>query len=175
MSEFPILNLSNKINHLIDFSKQQLTKHHRLDNCFFLIDRNLTVYLIPIENDKFIDVQEYRKLFNKIASRVVKQIETEYDTVITNTLYIYVDVFDVTATNKVDLNAQWDEDLERKNSMIVINESKFNTNISVYGYIHWHLEDGEHSIISEEPIKKLNLSKLDSDNEIKGFLTNILK
>lgn len=173
-SKFSNLPLINKIEQLIGFSKDYLVKHHELKNVFFVFDSTEKVYMVPIDNEKFIEMEEYKELFNKIASAVIEEIEMKHNTKITNSLYIFKGIFDTTSVDKIDLDIEWEEDELRKNAMIVLQESKFNIDMKIYGCIETTVDNDRYTLLSEKPIQKINLSKLDSDHNIKGLLTNII-
>lgn len=173
-SKFAELPLINKIEHVVDYSKKYLIKNHKLKDTFFVFDSNERIYMIPIDNRKFLDIYEYRKLFNKVAISVIEELEAKYNIKIINSLYIYKRIFDTTVTEEVDLDIEWEEDELRKDAMIVLQESKFNVDINVYGCIETTVDSDKYTLLSEKPIQKINLSKLDNDHSIKGFLTNII-
>lgn len=174
ISNYASLPLVKKIETIVKYARNYVVKYHKFKDVVFLFDKNATTYMVPIDDHKFLTKPEYKRLFNDIMISIVDEVQYKYNTSITNVLYIYVNVFDTTAVEKVNLDIPWEEDLDRRNSMIVIIESQFNHDISIYDCISI-VDEKTYTIVSEKPIKKLNLSKLDADHLVSGFLTNILK
>lgn len=169
------MSLAQKINRIVQYKRDYLIKNHALKASVFVFDSSNKVYMIPIDNKKFTDLNHYRNLFSRVLAGAIEEIEYSYNTTITHVLYVYVDVFDTTVTDIVNLDTRYQEDEHRRNAMIVMQEDKFNTNLNIYDCISIVDEDGTFTIVSDKPIKKVSISKLDNDQMIKGFLTNILK
>jgi len=171
--DYAKLSIINKIDKITKYARKYLMTHHELKDNFFIFDKLGKSYMIPIDNKKFVQIPEYKDLFNKLAKAIIKKVERENNTQIVNFLYIYNDIFDTTASDTLDLNISWKEDQARRDSMIVLNESLFETIVDVYDKISI-IDNKRYTIISENPIKTININKLDIEWEIKGFLTNMI-
>jgi hypothetical protein len=174
-NSFSDMDLSEKMQKITEYYRNYLMKHHTLKDNFFLFDDSGKTYMIPIENKKFIDIDIYRKLFGKVVIEKIKEIEAEHSTTITNLFYIRKIVFDTTAEEIINFDDSWEEDEHRRASMVILHENKFNYDISVYDCISIIDKGEQYTLVSENPIKKLNLSKLDADHMVEGFLTNIIR
>ena len=174
---FKSLSISDKIEKIIQFNKEKLTKHSRLNSSVYLFGSNNKVFTVIINEQKFFKDEDYKYILKNIIKENIEKIEYKDNTKIIEALLIREDLFyrNIKDKNKIDLEKSVGED-----SLIIYRETLFEMNLKILDVIAsvdtktGHRYEGCDIVFSNKPVEDLTYSKLDPDDNLKGILTDFI-